>query len=72
MRLQPNLLHLLIRYFHLGGVFSFVQLGLHPQTLTGGGLSDQLDNDFVTDQRPSPAGNGATRSLNTLGITGRP
>jgi len=30
-----------------------VELGVDPQTRTGGGLADQLDDDLVGDQRPA-------------------
>lgn len=54
MRLQPDLFQFLMGHFDLGGIFSFVQFCLHAEPLTGGGLADQLDDDLVADQRPSP------------------
>ena len=35
------------------GILSFVQLGANSQSLAGGGIGDQLDDNFMTNQRSS-------------------
>ena len=35
------------------GILSFVQLGANSQSLAGGGVGDQLDDNFMTNQRSS-------------------
>ena len=55
MWLKFNPLHFFVRYLNLGRIFSSIELGFYAKTIPSGRLSDQLDNNFVADQRsPSP------------------
>ena len=50
MWLKINLSHFLVRHLNFGWVFSFVEFGLHPKTLLGRCVANQLNNYFIADQ----------------------
>ena len=52
MWLKLNALQVFIRDLNLGRIFSPVEFGFHPKTVTCRCFSDQLHDDLVAHQRP--------------------
>src|SRR5947209_15510636 len=54
MRVQVHSRQLLVLDLHVGSITPRVQFGPDTQPLLRGGRPDQIDDDLVTDQGPTP------------------